>query len=279
VVKRFYGDRPLILGQAWPCVTQINPFDNYCVYEIAGSIYRQNYAIDTYGDDLQFVGAPVKLNGYEISTGGDPGMPLSQTGGKFPSIPLPLSCDQVIRSGGANCDLVRMMLRDTSSERNVVQKMLDAMKTGLYRPLKPDFAPVNLSDDGKVLGPLVQAGISPADFIVWADRNLAAREFSDKSREKLAKTGAAMPHGGFPIVNKEDLANAKKAIGRAKNRAATIRHINKRAKALGAPGFGASSSSEDEVDAFGSFKKRFGGFKNTAKMHDVGHPKKVAFKV
>lgn len=65
-----------------------------------------------------------------------------------------------------------------------------------------------------------------------------AREFSTGKREKLAKKGKALPHGGFPIVNRKDLSNAKRAIGRAKNRAATIRHINKRAAALGAPGFG-----------------------------------------
>jgi len=280
VAKRYYTSGQPIKGQAWPCIAQINPFDNYCVYEIAGSVYRQGYAIDAERDELQLVGGAVKLNGYSITSGGTPGMAQSQTGGKFPGIPLPLSCDQVIRTGGFNCDLVRMMIRDTSSETNVVQKMLDAMKNGLYKPLKPDFAPVNLSDDGKILGPLVQAGISPADFVVWADKYMESREFSQDKRKSLAKKGEALPGGGFPIVNREDLANAKRALGRAKNRAATIRHINKRAKALGAPGLGeSSSSSEGEVDAFGNFKKRFGGFKHSPKMHDVGGPKRVAFKV
>jgi len=59
------------------------------------------------------------------------------------------------------------------------------------------------------------------------------REFSSEKREKLSKTGAAMKGGGFPIQNKEDLANARQALGRAKNRSATIAHIKKRAKALG----------------------------------------------
>lgn len=72
---------------------------------------------------------------------------------------------------------------------------------------------------------------------------LEARDFSQGRRKKLAKTGDAMPGGGFPIVNKEDLANAKQAIGRAKNRGATIAHINKRAKALGAKPFGKSMAS------------------------------------
>jgi hypothetical protein len=59
------------------------------------------------------------------------------------------------------------------------------------------------------------------------------REFSAEQRKKAAEKGHAMKGGGFPINTKEDLANARHALGRAKNRAATIRHIKKRARALG----------------------------------------------
>lgn len=98
---------------------------------------------------------------------------------------------------------------------------------------KPSFGELADSLSGKEL----------LDFIskqpnMKAGRGMKAREFSTGRRKKLAKTGAAMPGGGFPIVNREDLTNAKEAIGRAKNRTATIRHINERAKALGAPSFG-----------------------------------------
>jgi hypothetical protein len=59
------------------------------------------------------------------------------------------------------------------------------------------------------------------------------REFSTTERQKLAKTGAAMPHGGFPIKSEGDLKNAIRAIGRAKNPGAAKAHIKKRASALG----------------------------------------------
>lgn len=62
------------------------------------------------------------------------------------------------------------------------------------------------------------------------------REFSDKQRQHLAGTGAAMPGGGFPIQNKGDLSNAIRAIGRAKNPTAARAHIISRAKSLGATG-------------------------------------------
>jgi hypothetical protein len=93
--------------------------------------------------------------------------------------------------------------------------------------------------------PSAQEG-TPRGVGVDADASMEAREFSQKKRKKLAKSGAAMPHGGFPIVNRQDLKNAERAIGRAKNPAAARRHINERAKALGAKPIGA------EVAAYGT---------------------------
>lgn len=61
----------------------------------------------------------------------------------------------------------------------------------------------------------------------------AKRAFSDKERAALAAKGQAMPGGGFPIANVEDLKNAIQAIGRAKDPAAAKKHIIARAAALG----------------------------------------------
>jgi len=54
-------------------------------------------------------------------------------------------------------------------------------------------------------------------------------------RQKLAKSGKALPGGSFPIRDTEDLQNAIRAFGRAKesDRANVKRHIIKRARALG----------------------------------------------
>jgi hypothetical protein len=60
-----------------------------------------------------------------------------------------------------------------------------------------------------------------------------AKEFSPAKRDQLAKTGKALPGGGFPIENAADLKNAIQAIGRAKNPAAAKAHVKKRAAALG----------------------------------------------
>lgn len=60
-----------------------------------------------------------------------------------------------------------------------------------------------------------------------------SRSVDTKTRKKLAKTGAAMPDGSFPIATVADLKNAIRAIGRAKDPAAAKAHVKKRAKALG----------------------------------------------
>jgi len=60
--------------------------------------------------------------------------------------------------------------------------------------------------------------------------------FSTAQRSRLAKTGAALPDGSFPIRNGEDLDHAIRAVGRASNPAAAKAHIIKRARALGMKG-------------------------------------------
>lgn len=63
-----------------------------------------------------------------------------------------------------------------------------------------------------------------------------ARFFSSDDRAKMAKTGEAMPNGGYPIPDVDALHRAMEAFGREPQagRAAVKAHILKRAKALGA---------------------------------------------
>lgn len=60
------------------------------------------------------------------------------------------------------------------------------------------------------------------------------RTFSASERDAAASSGAALPDGSFPIKDKQDLSNAVRAIGRAKDPAKAKAHIKARAKALGA---------------------------------------------
>lgn len=73
-------------------------------------------------------------------------------------------------------------------------------------------------------------------------------DLSQAARDKAASNRQAMAGGRFPIRNKTDLANAIRAVGRAKgDRDAVRRFIIKRAKALGA-------SYPDSWNADGSLK-------------------------
>jgi hypothetical protein len=49
----------------------------------------------------------------------------------------------------------------------------------------------------------------------------------------MARSGAAMGTGGYPIPDVDALKRAIQSIGRAKDPAATKSHIKKRARALG----------------------------------------------
>lgn len=64
-------------------------------------------------------------------------------------------------------------------------------------------------------------------------------EFSSEDRRRLAKSGAAMSDGSFPIRNRSDLQNAIRAVGRTRpntsaQRKKVRRHILRRARAIGA---------------------------------------------
>ena len=60
-------------------------------------------------------------------------------------------------------------------------------------------------------------------------------KYSQDDRDRMAKSGQAMPDGSYPIADEEDLDNAIHAVGRGgSDHDAIRRHIIKRAKALGA---------------------------------------------
>lgn len=63
--------------------------------------------------------------------------------------------------------------------------------------------------------------------------DLAKREFNAAQRRKDAKSGVAMKDGSFPIANGEDLENAIRLAGKAKDPDAARAHIKRRAAALG----------------------------------------------
>jgi phage head maturation protease len=66
-----------------------------------------------------------------------------------------------------------------------------------------------------------------------AKKAMKKRDVSEQERSRLASSGAALPDGSFPIANRSDLANARQAVGRAKDPSKARAHIKARAEALG----------------------------------------------
>lgn len=64
--------------------------------------------------------------------------------------------------------------------------------------------------------------------------DLARPQLTRARRRRMANRGQAMKDGSFPIESREGLRDAVRAYGRASNKAATRRHIIRRAKSLGA---------------------------------------------
>lgn len=81
------------------------------------------------------------------------------------------------------------------------------------------------------------------------------RTFTGEQRRELARKGMAMPDGGYPIRNVEDLKNAIQAYGRGTNPPAVKKWIKKRAKELDAedllPENWEISHSDDELMHYG----------------------------
>jgi ATP-dependent protease ClpP protease subunit len=79
---------------------------------------------------------------------------------------------------------------------------------------------------------------------------LNADKYKQADRDRMAKSGEAMPDGSYPIADEEDLDNAIRAVGRGGADHDTIRaHIIKRAAALGL-----SSKVPDNWNSDGSLK-------------------------
>lgn len=76
--------------------------------------------------------------------------------------------------------------------------------------------------------------VSVEDRLKALEAHLLKRTFTADERSAAADKGQALPDGSFPIKTTQDLKNAIRAIGRAKDPAKAKAHVKKRARALGA---------------------------------------------
>ena len=84
--------------------------------------------------------------------------------------------------------------------------------------------------------------------LVAAVSGYSKRKFSAADRRKDAKDGVALSDGSFPIKDADDLANALRLVGHAKDPAKARAHIRRRAKALGLE----ANLGDDKAEKFAS---------------------------
>jgi HK97 family phage major capsid protein len=109
------------------------------------------------------------------------------------------------------------------------KKLLQDVKSSAARIVE---AAVELGADEDDVREAVEEGAAGKALDV-ADDDATKREYSMMQREQMAKDGAAMPDGSFPIMDEADLRNAIQAYGRASDPAKAKAHIIQRARALG----------------------------------------------
>lgn len=113
----------------------------------------------------------------------------------------------LVASGSSHDTLGRMKV---DSELAIDTDELDALVASLDGPTMMDV-PLSAQETA----------------IYWA-------KYDTEDRKKMAESGEAMPGGGYPIADSDDLKSAIRAVGRGSgNHDAIRRHIMKRAKAIG----------------------------------------------
>lgn len=85
-----------------------------------------------------------------------------------------------------------------------------------------------------VNGTALNIGNKYNEFVhsIKLDEAVNKKDFYTKERESLAKKDEALPDGSFPIRNKQDLKDAIRSFGRAKDKEKAKSWITKRAKEL-----------------------------------------------
>ena len=186
--NKFFGMQGAVPGQAYPFIEEVFPFEGFVNYSMRGQRYKQPFILDN---------REVRLTG-QVTACGEPSptagnglnkesMPRVQTGVRYAYAPM-RGNNQTTTRGALNSELMTQVIRNMSDINEAVDMYLNAVKNGLYKPMKPAFAPVNLSDTGKISAALMKANIAPLDFV----------RFSVFALEQAA-TKKTKSHGGEDV--------------------------------------------------------------------------------
>jgi hypothetical protein len=186
---KFYGRQDPALGQPYPGILQIYPFENYLIYQMKGQKYRQRFNLDPIERKVALNGPSVAVEEKFIDACGatKQAMPRVQTGARYAFAP-PMGNVQSMTQGARNSELIIHVIRSWANVEHAAAAYVNATKTGLAKPMQPSFFPVNISNDGKILASLRAAGIDPFEFALWSFAVQKKHQTSDGKR--LLEKGA-----------------------------------------------------------------------------------------
>lgn len=162
--QKYFGSIGSVSCQATPWIQNVYPFENYFIYDMQGSKHRQAFVLDPVAKKISLSGQSISAAGFPVSL---VGQPYTQSGQRPHAESRPALI--ATHPGGKDCDIVTMVIRDLTNINSALSQYLAATKMGNYKPLTPSFAPVNLTSAGKILQPLLSAGVAPLDFVRWME--------------------------------------------------------------------------------------------------------------
>lgn len=152
-------------GQAYGYILQLYPFEDYFIYGFKGVKYRQPYTLNPLTRDVALRGGSTVVEEKFVDACVET-MPRVQTGMRYYMAP-PKGNKQTMTQGAKNSELITHIVRNWSDVNKAVATYLDAIKNGNYKPLRPSFYPVNLSDKGKVTAQLASKKVDAFSFAHW----------------------------------------------------------------------------------------------------------------
>lgn len=218
MLEKMYGAaRTPMVGQPWPSVVQVYPFENYLIYDWKGQKYRQGFALDPVERRVVLNGGSQAVKEAFVNAGdAKEAMPRVQTGVRYAWAP-PMGNMQSTTRGAKNSELVTCIVRNWANINEAVSMYLSAIKNGLHRPMRPAFYPVPLSDDGKILAALSAKGVDAYDFAQWS---AAAQQ---KKTKRVA--GEDLPHSAFAYVGDKNDPSTWHLPVKFKDKAKSASHV------------------------------------------------------
>lgn len=174
-----------------PWIMEVYPFEGYSIFQYKGQKYRQAFALDPVERIVGLSGEPVKVDEKFVdaatqTTGG--WIPRNQTGARYAYAPPQSALSY--STGGKDSELISQVFRNWRNITEAAAMYVAYAKASQTlpgaKPMRPAFAPVSLTDDGKILAQLNARGPGVFDFAVW----------SAGEQEKEPKTKS---HGGDDV--------------------------------------------------------------------------------